>query len=119
MNGPRIDLVITAARSRYTGDFEWIDDKVALRVTSDRQSEGFTAVEIKRLAQAWIRGGGPVFCADEQREGWRDERDYYYWIVIEGIDEFPRGLFVELVLTDDDEAEPIVSLVNAHPQSAT
>ncbi|MBI1913529.1 MAG: hypothetical protein HYS12_02055 [Planctomycetes bacterium] len=116
MNGPRIDLVRQAALSRCTGDFEWIDDRVALRVASARENQGFTAPEIRELAQTWIRGGGEIHCAEENRPNWRNRRDYYYWIIIEGIDEFhPRGLFVEMELTDADETDPLVSLLNAHP----
>jgi hypothetical protein len=117
LNGPRIDLVRRAAESRFTGDFEWIDDRVALRVASDRQNQGFTAPQIRELAQAWICGGGEIRCAEEGRSNWQHRRDYYYWVVIDGIDEFPRGFFVEMELTDDDEADPIVSLLNAHPSS--
>lgn len=42
-------------------------------------------------------------------------RDFVYWVIIEGIDEFPRGLYVEMELTDLDPKDPIVSLLNAHP----
>ncbi len=114
---PRIDLVIKAAVSHYGGDFEWINDRTQLRVGSDPRNQGFSAVLIRTLAKAWVAGGGEVQCTEEQRENWRDLRDYYYWMVIEGIDEFPRGLFVEMVLTDDDEEDPVVHLVNAHPSS--
>jgi len=115
VNGPRIDLVRQAALSRYTGDLEWINAREALRVASDPRNCGFTAPEIRELAQAWIRGGGEILCTEEDRSNWRHRRDYYYWIIIEGIDDFPRGLFVEMELTEADETDPIVSLLNAHP----
>jgi hypothetical protein len=71
---------------------------------------------ILELAQTWIRGGGEIRCAVEDRPNWRHQRDYYYWIVLEGVEEeFPRGFFVEMQLTDTDETDPIVHLVNAHP----
>lgn len=117
MNGPRIDLVIRAAQSRYTGDFEWLDERVQRRIASDHGLHGFTPPEIRNLAQAWIRGGGEVLHAEENRHNWRYLRDYYYWVVIPGIDEFPRGLFVEMAIADYDETDPIVSLLNAHESS--
>jgi len=46
-------------------DFEWIDDKTALRMGSDFANRGFTAPEIRQIAQARIR--------------------------VDGIDEFPGG----------------------------
>jgi hypothetical protein len=46
-----------------------------------------------------------------------DRREFWYKIIIpvDPAEDFPRGLFVELELTDDDPDCPVVSLLNAHP----
>jgi len=113
----RIDLVRKAAEAGFGGDFTWIDDKEAMRVTFDPRNRGFTAQEIRELARAWIRGGGEIRCVPEARENRKHRRHFHYDIVIEGIDEFPSGLYVEMELTEPDEEEPAVSLLNAHPAS--
>ena len=117
MSEPSVDLVRKAILSTCTGDFEWIDDKVALRVSGDAANQGLTPPEIKRLAQEWVRMGEKIFVKAEDRELWREKRDYVYWIVIRGIEEIPAGLFVEIELSDDDADDPIASIVNAHPSS--
>lgn len=117
MDGLRTDLVRKAILSSCTGDCEWVDDKTALRVGFDSSNAGLTAPEIKELTKAWVAGGGAIFGKQEDRVNWRHKRDFVYWIVIEGIDEFPKGFFVEIELTDDDPDDPMVSLLNAHPSS--
>jgi hypothetical protein len=116
VDGPLIDLVRKAILSRYTGDFAWINARQEL-LAGGQHNHGFTAVEIKELAEAWVNSGGEICCRQETREGYRNQRDYYYFVNIEGIDEFPRGLFVEMELTDPDPDDPIVSILNAHESS--
>ncbi len=112
MDDSRVDLVLKAILSRFTGDFEWIDDKTALRVSSENY--GLTPAAIKRLCQEWVKDGGEIKAKIEDREVWRDKRDHWYWVVIEGIEGFPTGFFVEMELTDSDEDDPRVVMVNAH-----
>lgn len=50
----------------------------------------------------------------ETREEFRNYR--YYYKAILPLDGFNRGVFVEMVLVDDDPDFPTVALVNAHPQ---
>jgi hypothetical protein len=69
------------------------------------------------LTRAWVQGGGAICCNREERTNWMHRREFYYYVLIEGIDEFPRNLFVEMELTDDSSDNPMVSLVNAHPSS--
>jgi hypothetical protein len=116
--GLRIDLVKKAILSRFTGDFGWFDDRAFQLVASNPANKGLTPAEIRLLTQAWVKRGGKIKGEKEDREIWRDRRDYWYWVVIQGIDEFPTGLFVEMELNDADEQDPMVCLVNAHPSSA-
>jgi hypothetical protein len=56
-----------------------------------------------------------VIQVKEQRPEYCDRRFYYK--VILPIAELARGLFVELVIEDDDPEYPVVLIVNAHEQS--
>lgn len=112
---PKVDLVRKAILSRYRGDFEWINDKELLRASGDSRNRGFTGPEIRELTRAWVLGGGAIYCEPETRESYRDKRSFWYYLVIEGIDEFPKGEFVEMELIDEDREDPVVRIVNAHP----
>ena len=103
--------------SSCTNDCEWVDDKTALRVGTDRRNQGLTAPEIREIARAWVQGGGAVYSKVEDRPNWTHRREFVYWIVVDGIDEFPHGFFIEIELTGEDEDCPYVSLLNAHPSS--
>ena len=54
--------------------------------------DGLTAKEIRELTRKWVARGGEISWAIEERH-WKYRRDIYYWVIIEGIDELPRGLF--------------------------
>ncbi len=115
MDQSPVDLVRKAVLSTCTGDLVWIDDRTPIRVGNDPRNRGLTADEIKKLTRDWVQKGGDIECTREGREGYREKRDFYYWVVIQGLAEFPKGLFVEMELTDDDQSDPVVSLLNAHP----
>jgi hypothetical protein len=111
----RIALVRLAASSGLSNCFDWIDSEVALRVSGDPANQGFTAITIRQLAQAWIVGGGEIREWVENRENWIHRREFWYSITV-NIDGFPRGEFVEMELVDNDPEFPVVALLNAHPQ---
>jgi hypothetical protein len=110
-------LVAKALQSRVGGCVEWIDDRAARRVREDRNNLGLTPEYIKQrvIDHVCAEGAGVV----EQRRETRPEyghRRFWYRVLLPE-DGFPRGLFVEMELTDDrDEDFPVVSLLNAHPQ---
>ena len=112
----REDLVRKAAGSKFESDFDWIDDKTAIRVTGDPRNRGLTATEIKECAREWILDGGKIKCVPEERQLYKERRHYRYDIVIENIAGFPRGFYVEMELCNTDEKDPAVNLLNAHPQ---
>ena len=58
--------------------------------------------------------GGEIVQVEERREEHRDHRFYYKAIV--PVPAMRRGLFVEIVLTDEDPEFPAVEIVNAHEQ---
>jgi hypothetical protein len=114
----REDLVRKAAGSNFTPDFDWITEKEALRVTEDPRNRGLTAVEIREIARDWILGGGEIDCVKETREGYKEKSHFHYDIIITNVGaDFPRGLYVYMQLSNSDEKEPAVGLLNAHPPS--
>ena len=56
-----------------------------------------------------------MFQHEENREGWKDKRDYWYHVIVP-MAVFPKGLFVELELRNSDADYPEVNLVNAHEE---
>ena len=116
MDQRALALVVKAVFCNLSNCFEWINDKEANRVRSDPSNQGLTPGEIKRLTREHVRLNGPS-CVEqlrEVRENRRDQRDYWYRVIV-AIDGFPDGLFVEMELLDDDPDVPIVVLLNAHP----
>lgn len=111
----REDLIRKAAASDFRPAFDWINDKEALRVTGDPSNQGLTADEIKELAREWILEGNDIKCVPERREDYRDRRHFHYDIIIQNLATFSRGLYVYMELSDPDETDPTVSLLNAHP----
>ncbi len=111
-----VHLVRAAILSRYTGDCEWVDDRTMIRVGNDPANQGLSPVAIKQMLQGWVAGGGTIACKPEDREHWKNKREFVYWAVIQAPG-FPRGLFVELELLDPDPVDPRVVILNAHPAS--
>jgi hypothetical protein len=96
------------------GCCEW-QEKAALRVRKDPDCQGLTPEGIRGHLIDFVTNGGVIRQVVEQREPYRDHRDYYYKAIIPIVG-FPRGLFVEIILSDDDIELPSVEIVNAHPQ---
>lgn len=107
-----VRLAISMARTR--GCCEWSDQEMS-RVRAQPPASGLSPEAIKWLLHDHVQEGGDVVQVKEEREGWRDERAYWYKAVIpfEGL---PRGLFVEIVMVDPDHECPSVEIVNAHAQ---
>jgi hypothetical protein len=62
-----------------------------------------------------VKDGGQLDEHEEQQEDFREEFPYWYRAILP-LPEFVRGLFVEVILVDDDENERFVEIVSAHPQ---
>jgi hypothetical protein len=110
-------LVVKALTCTLSNCVEWINDKTANRIRSDPANQGLRPGEIIRLLREFVRASGPscVEQKSEERELWKDRRDYWYRVVIP-VPGFPNGLFIEMELLDDDPDVPVVVLLNAHPQ---
>jgi hypothetical protein len=115
----RVALIRAAASSGLSNCFDWLNDEVLLVVQRRPDLHGLSPVAIKRLAREWIvRYNGDIQERKEVREVGMDRRDYWYFVIIpvDPVEDFPRGLFVEMELTIPDPECPVVSLLNAHPQ---
>lgn len=110
-----VDLVRQAIHSGLSNCLGWINDRTASRVRNDPANRGLTPDGIRELVIEHVRDGGVIEGRREEREPWKDRREWWFYVIIPLAD-FPRGLFVEMELTDDDADVPVVSLVNAHPQ---
>jgi hypothetical protein len=107
------ELVCKAILSRTTGDCEW-KEQSARRVRSDAALKGLTPEGIKVLLRNHVaeHGCGVI---DQRAESRGHEQPFWYRVIVP-VEEFTHGLFVEMVLTDDDPDAPAVQIVNAHEQ---
>jgi hypothetical protein len=111
----QLALVQKALTDGLVNCVEWKDDRTVNRVLGDPANQGLTPHWIRNDLIRQVRAGeAQVQQRREDREQWRVEREFWYRVIL-SVEGFPRGLFVEIVLEDDDEDVPVVSLVNAHP----
>jgi hypothetical protein len=114
-NPAELALVEKALTSRVDGCVLWHPKQAAL-VRRAMKLLGLTPEFIQEEVIRHVQGGGRVRQVKESREKWKDERDYYYKVIVPMPDLFAKGLFVEMELLDDDLDLPEVRLVNAHEQ---
>lgn len=109
-------LVILAITCGVTGCCEW-DEKAARRFRSGPPLEGLAPAGVRQLLIEHVRDEGPgvVTQVEETRPEYSDRRFYYKVIV--PVAELRHGLFVEVVLDDDDPELPTVRIVNSHEQT--
>jgi hypothetical protein len=106
-------LVRQAISCNVTGSCEW-DDRAARRLRAQPPLPGLRPEGIRTLLIGFIAAGGEVRQVEETREEYRHARFYYKAVV--PVDGLRHGLFVEVVLDDDDPELPSVRIVNAHEQ---
>lgn len=99
--------------ARFKGYCEW-QESSARRLRQQSTCRGMTPEGIKRFLCDHVVAGGEIVQVAEQRPEFSNYRFYYKAII--SVAGFPRGLFVEFVLVDDDPSDPAVHIVNAHEQ---
>ena len=110
----QLKLVRRAISLDVGGCCEW-DDAAARRLESHPPRAGLTPEGIKRLLHEYVVQGGELVQIEEKRPEYQDRPFYYKAIVpVSGL---RQGLFVEVVLIDEDLDYPVVHIVNAHEQS--
>ncbi len=117
LNRSRLDLVHKAIGAGIFGNIEWKPESYA-RVRADAEMQGYTPEAVRLLLRQHVLAGNLLSIRQETREErCAEDPDNPYWYrAIIPVSEFPKGLFVEVVLIDYDESEPFVMIVNAHPQ---
>ena len=96
------------------GCCEW-NERAARRIRQQPPCQGMTPEGIRELLLDHVNNHrGQILQVEERREEYREHRFYYKAIIpVAGL---RRGLFVEMVLGDDDPEFPAVEIVNAHEQ---
>ena len=113
----QIDLVHQAIAAPTWGNIEW-KDAAYQRVLDDPALQGFTPLGIRLLLREFVVNGNRLTGRHETRTEYLDENpdDPYWYRAIIPVPQFPKGLFVEVRMLDDDVNEPWVQIVNAHRQ---
>jgi hypothetical protein len=116
-------LVHNAIAAGVFGQIQW-DDRADERARSNPDLKGLTPEGIRRLLHEFVCSGGRLDQRKESRLDWLEAnadrpthyRDFWYRALLPVPDVFPKGLFVEVGLFDDDMEDTWVEIVNAHPQ---
>jgi hypothetical protein len=107
-----VELVRKAILSSTTGDCEW-SDSASRRMRSDLSLSGWTEEGVTVLLQEYVSQGGSIDRRTEKRSEY--PQDYWYRVVVP-VKQFRQGLFVELILVDEDPEAPVVQNVSVHEQ---
>src|SRR5947207_3275195 len=101
-------LVVKAIKSGLGGCVDW-DITVVDRLKNDLARHRLKLHDVRSMLIQHVRSGGEVFQKQENREGWKDRRDYWYWAIVP-VPVFPKGLFVEFELRNSDPDYPEANL---------
>lgn len=84
-------------------------------VRDDPKMKRFPPEAVRRMLHQHILNGGIV---TERREGRKDDdkEDRVWYRAVLQAESFPRGLFVEMLLRDEDKDDVYVIIVSAHEQ---
>jgi hypothetical protein len=107
-----LELVRRAILSTTTGDCEWSDSAVR-RMQSDPSLSELTPKGVTLLLQDYVAQGGSIDRRTEKRLEY--PQDYWYRVIVPVV-QFKHGLFVEIILVDEDPEAPAVQIVSVHEQ---
>ena len=109
----QLDLVHRAIKAGILGNIEW-KESAAILVRDNPEMKGLKATTIRRLLREFVLGGGLLEVQTEKRAEYIDPDDPYWYKALIPIVDYPRPLFVEVKVLDDDIDEPFVRIVSAH-----
>jgi len=109
-----MELVLHAIRETASGYLIW-ERREENRVRRELTPQNITSEAVRFLLQDFVRSGNPIEARKEERPHWMDRRERWYCAIIP-IDKLANGLFVEFWLMNDEPDNPIVEIVNAHPE---
>lgn len=107
-----VEIVRRAILSPTTGDFEW-SESASRRMRSDPSLSGLTEEGVKALLQEYVAQGGSIDRRMEKRT--EHPQDFWFRVVVP-VKQFRHGLFVEIILVDEDPEAPVVQIVSVHEQ---
>jgi hypothetical protein len=109
----QLDLVHKAILAGV-GNIQWKESAAKL-VLADPDLGGLTPKGIRELLCKFVQEGNKLEARAEKRPEYQWEHPYWYRAIIPVVG-FGRGLFVEVILVDNDPEEPFVEIVSAHRQ---
>jgi hypothetical protein len=111
----RLDLVHKAICAGIYGHIEW-KDAAARLVRRNPEMNGLTPEGIREDLRQFVINGGRLETRNEIRSEWLEEDpdDPFWYRAVFGVPGFPKPLFVEVKLDDDNEKHPWVLIVNSH-----
>jgi hypothetical protein len=110
---PRLDLVHKAICAGIWGHIEWKPEGLKLMLANPKM-KGYTGAMVRHLLREYVVSGNSLGVREQDKELWKEDEPYWYKAKIPA-DDFPDGLFVEVILWNDDEDCPSVRIVSAHP----
>lgn len=108
-----LELVKRAITSGLRNCCVW-DEKGSSNFRSPSRVDYLTPEWVHGELIRYVKCGGAVIQVREKRPEYSD-RSFYYKVVLQ-VEGLPRGLFVEVVLDDEDKDYPAVRIVSAHEQ---
>lgn len=111
----QLQLVNKAIASGILGHIQWKESAAHL-VRCDPCLQGLTPEGIRTMLRQFVLDGNSLEVRHEQRLEYLEEHpDEPFWYrAVLPVSGFPRGLFVEVRLIDDDPEMPWVEIVSAH-----
>ena len=105
MDDANLDLVHKTICSGILGHIQW-KDSAAQRVRNDEELCGLSPEGIRALLRDFVlTNGGSLELRLETRAEYAEESPFWYRAIID-VPGLPRGLFLEVILVDDDSDEP-------------
>ena len=119
MDAHKLDLVHLAIRSGVLGHIRWkAAAEQLVREDPAMIVARVTPAEIRKLLRQFVLAGNSLDVRSETRAEYLEESpdDPYWYRAVVPFAGFPKGLFVEVKLADEDPVEPWIEIVSAHPQ---
>jgi hypothetical protein len=115
---PRPDLVLKAILAGTLGHIQ-IKPSVYREIRDDPDLAPYSPAGIKEILRSFVMGGQDLEVRQETRKEWLEDcpDDPWWYRAVIPVPGFPKGLFQEVKLIDDDENDPWVEIVSVHRQT--
>lgn len=109
----QLDLVHRAIAAGIFGNIEWKESAAQL-VRNSPEMNGLMPDAIRARLRDFVVNGGQLDVRAETRPEYFDPDDPFWYRALIPIEDYPRPLFIEVRILDDDADEPFVKIVSAH-----